>query len=33
MDCLLLGMPDEKEDPTQYELESRAVMAGSKASN
>ena len=27
MDCLLLGMPDEKEDPTQHELESRAVMA------
>ena len=28
MDRLLLGMPDEKEDPTQHELESRAVMAG-----
>ena len=28
VDRLLLGMPDEKEDPTQHELESRAVMAG-----
>ena len=26
-DRLLLGMPDEKEDPIQYELESRAAMA------
>ena len=28
VDRLLLGMSDEKEDPTQHELESRAVMAG-----
>ena len=28
VDRLLLGMPGEKEDPIQYELESRAVMAG-----
>ena len=28
VDRLLLGMPDEKEDPTQHELESRAAMAG-----
>ena len=28
VDRLLLGMPDEKEDPTQHDLESRAVMAG-----
>ena len=28
MNHLLLGMPDEKEDPTQHELESRAAMAG-----
>ena len=28
VDRLLLGMPDEKEDPTQHELESRAVMVG-----
>ena len=28
VDRLLLGRPDEKEDPTQHELESRAAMAG-----
>ena len=28
VDHLLLGMPDEKEDPIQYELESRAAMVG-----
>ena len=28
IDCLLLGKPDEKKDPIQHELESRAAMAG-----
>ena len=26
VDCLLLGMPDKKEDAIQHELESRAAM-------
>ena len=30
VDCLLLGKPDEKKDPIQHELESRAAMAGWK---
>ena len=28
MDRFLLGMPDEKEDAIQHELESRAIMVG-----
>ena len=28
VDPLLFGMPDETEDPTQHELESRAAKAG-----
>ena len=30
VDCLLLGKPDEKKNPIQHKLESRAAMAGWK---